>query len=40
MRMIHTTVSYTLLIVGWIFVLWVAQGAAYEVGRCIKEVLR
>ena len=40
MRMIHTTVSYTLLIVGWIFVLWVAQGAASEIGRWLKEVLR
>ena len=40
MRMIHTTVSYTLLIVGWIFILWVAKGAAPEIGRWLKEVIR
>ena len=40
MRMIHTTVSYTLLIVGWIFILWVAKGAVPEIGRWLKEVLR
>jgi len=40
MRMIHTTVSYTLLIVGWIFALCVALEAIPVIGRCIKEVLR
>ena len=40
MRMIHTTVSYALLIVGWIFVLWVAKGAVSEIGQWLKEVIR